>query len=205
MAPFARFFILIAVSLGLLSTFGGIVAITWLAVLDEWQIIGVGLLALFLSRFVLTVTTMPGSIFVAPAVVLLRGGNRIAGHALGLLGTAYTVGIITLWCIGILHFFTSLSAATPSVPVLLWSYGIATWPVTLLGQRELHANSDHGVINLFSVRIAYVLVVVAFVLTDLQVVDLGLLFATVVAIGVMVQFRWSQLAGKAHSHLTGPP
>ena len=49
MEAFVRLMTVMAVPLGILNIFGGVVSGIWLAILGEWGIIGYGILALMVS------------------------------------------------------------------------------------------------------------------------------------------------------------
>ena len=76
MEAFARFLSVLAIPLGIINIFGGIISGIWLAILGKWGLIGYGLLAIIVSDMGLGIAMMPGLIFAAPAAVLIEKGNK---------------------------------------------------------------------------------------------------------------------------------
>ena len=116
---------MLAIPLGILNMFGGIISGVWLAILGEWGLIGYGILALLLSGMGLGLAMAPGFILAAPAVAMIAKGNRVGGYLFGLLSTIYTVGILTAWCILVLVYYTKHADSNSIIPLLVWSYGVA--------------------------------------------------------------------------------
>lgn len=190
METFSRLATALAVPLGLLNLLGGIVAGIWLAVLGKWGIIGYGIGALFVSGFGLGIAMMPGLLFAAPAGVFYEKENKLGFYFFGFLGALYTVAVLTGWCIAVLYFFVSRADSTSIIPVLLWSYGVATGPIAWLAQKEAQGGGGHGaMISTFFAQVAYVMVILAVLFLRVSLVDVIVLFAVIMAIGLVFQFR----------------
>ena len=66
MSKVAAAFASIGVLLLVLNALGGIVSGIWLGVIGEWWALGVGLVGLFVSPFLVTILLIPGLLFAAP-------------------------------------------------------------------------------------------------------------------------------------------
>lgn len=190
MEAFSKFAAALAVPLGLLNMLGGIVAGIWLAVLGKWGIIGYGVAALFVSGFGLGIAMMPGLLFAAPAAMLHEKGNKLGFYFFGFLGALYTVAVLTAWCIAVLYFFARQANADSIIPILLWSYGVATGPIGWLAQKEAQGGGGEGaMISTFFAQVAYVIVILAVFFFSVSLIDVIILFGAVMAIGLVFQFR----------------
>lgn len=180
----------LTVPLGLLNMLGGIVAGIWLAILGEWGIIGYGLVALFVSGLGLGLAMAPGLLFAAPAAALHEKGNKLGFYFFGFLGALYTVLVLTAWCIAVLYFFVRQADTSSIIPVLLWSYGVATGPIAWMAQKEAQGGGGEGaMISTFFAQVGYVLVILAVLFFRVSVVDVAILFGAVMIIGLIFQFR----------------
>jgi hypothetical protein len=190
MEAFNRLATALAVPLGLLNMLGGIVAGIWLAILGKWGIIGYGIAALFVSGFGLGIAMMPGLLFAAPAAALLEKGNKLGFYFFGFLSALYTVAILTVWCIAVLYFFARQADPSSIVPILLWSYGVATGPIGWMAQKEAQGGGGEGaMISTFFAQVAYVIVILAVLFFHVSVVDVAVLFGLIMVGGLLVQFR----------------
>lgn len=194
MEAFAKLFAVLAVPLAILNMFGGFVSGIWLAILGEWGLIGYGILALFVSSLLIGLAMGPGLIFAAPAAILLEKGNKIGGYFFGLLSTIYMVGVLTAWCILVLIYYTKHAETDSLIPVLIWSYGIATGPILWLAQKD---RNEFAVITAFFIQVAYILTIFAILLVGVSLQHVLILFGIVMSIGLAVQFSVAYLAEKS--------
>ncbi len=200
MEAFARLLSVLAVPLGILNMFGGIVSGIWLAILGEWGLIGYGILALLISGMGIGLAMAPGLIFAGPAAVMLEKGNKIGGYFFGLLSTIYTVGVLTAWCILVLIYYTKHADADSIIPVLIWSYGIATGPIVWLAQKDLQSGNEYAMITTFFIEVAYILTILAILLVGVSLLNVLVLFGVVMSIGLIVQFSVAYLAEKSQAY-----
>lgn len=200
MEAFARLVSVLVVPLIILNTFGGIISGIWLAILGEWGLIGYGILALLVSGMGIGLAISPGLIFAAPAAAMLEKGNKIGGYFFGLLSTIYTVGILTAWCILVLVYYTKQANAHSIIPVLIWSYGVATGPITWLAQKDLQSGNEYGMITAFFIDVAYILTILAILFVGVSLLNVIVLFSVVMSIGLIVQFSGAYLDEKSQVH-----
>ncbi len=178
MEAFARFLSVLAIPLGIINIFGGIISGIWLAILGKWGLIGYGILAMSVSGMGLGIAMMPGIIFAAPAAVLIEKGNKLGGYFFGLLSTVYAVGVLTGWCVLVLVCYTENVDANTLTPVLIWSYGIATAPIAFLAQKELQSGNEFAMILTFFIQVAYILTILAILLVGLLLRDVLIIFGS---------------------------
>ena len=200
MEAFARLLSVLAVPLGVLNMFGGIISGIWLAILGEWGLIGYGILALLVSGMGIGFAMAPGLLFAAPAVAMLEKGNKIGAYFFGLLSTTYTVGILTTWCILVLVYYTKQANADSIIPVLIWSYGVATGPIVWLAQKDLQSGNEYAMITTFFIEVAYILTILAILFVGVSLLNVVVLFGVVMSIGLIAQFSVAYLAEKSQAH-----
>jgi hypothetical protein len=122
--------------LAFLNIFGGIVAGIWLAVLGEWGAIGWGIAAIVLATCGMSIAFLPAVGLGAMGGYFAERGHTLLFTFFAFLSSFYTVGTIALWCGLALYFFASLADAGSVIPLLLWSYGIATGPFAWVAAKE---------------------------------------------------------------------
>ena len=190
METFTKFAAALSIPLALLNMLGGIVAGIWLAILGKWGIIGYGIAALFVSGFGLGIAMMPGLLFAAPAAALHEKGNKLGFRFFCFLGALYTVAVLTAWCIAVLYFFARQADSGSIIPILLWSYGVATGPIAWMAQKEAQGGGgEEAMISTFFAQVAYVIVVLAVLFFRVSLVDVTILFGVIMVVGLIFQFR----------------
>lgn len=189
MNAFANLATVLAVPLGLINMLGGIVSGIWLAILGEWGIIGYGIAALFVSGIGLGLAMVPGLLLAAPAAALLEKGNKFGFYFFGFLSALYTIAVLTVWCIAVLFFFTKQANADSIIPILIWSYGVATGPIAWMAQNEMQGGNEYSMISTFFAQAAYILVIIAILFFRVSLLDVTVLFGVVMFIGLIIQFR----------------
>lgn len=200
MEAFARLLSVLAVPLGILNIFGGIISGIWLAILGEWGLIGYGILALLGSGMGLGLAMAPALIFAAPTAAMLEKGNKVGVYFFVLLSTIYTVGILTAWCILVLVYYIKHADADSIIPVLIWSYGIATGPIVWLAQKDLQSGNEYAMVTTIFIEVAYILTILAILLVGVSLLNVLALFGVVMSIGLIVQFSVAYLAEKSRSY-----
>ena len=189
MNTFSKLATVLTVPLGLINIFGAIVSDIWLAILGEWGIIGYGIAALFVSGIGLGIAMMPGLLLAAPAAALQEKGKMFGFYMFGFLSALYTIAILTVWCIAILLFFTKQANADSIIPILIWSYGVATAPIAWMAQKEMQGGNEFSMISTFFAQVAYILVIIAILLFRVSLLDVTILFGVVMFFGLLIQFR----------------
>ncbi len=200
MEAFARLLSMLAVPLGLINIFGGIVSGIWLAVLGEWGLIGFGILALMVSGMGLGLAMAPGLVFAAPAAALLEKGKNIPGYFFGFLSTLYIFAVLVGWCILVLIYYTKQANPDSIIPILIWSYGIATGPIAWLAQKDMQSGSEYAMVATFFIQIAYLLTVIGILFVGMSLINVIVLFSIVMSVGMVVQFSMAYLIEQSKSY-----
>lgn len=170
-----------------LNMLGGIGSGIWLAILGEWWAIGYGLLGIFGSAFVLSFVLMPGVAFAGPAAMLAERGKTILALPFLFLSGLYTYAVVTVWCVLVFYFFMRHANHTNLWPLLIWSFGVATAPWSYMASKEAQGGSGAGsAFATFFCQVAYVAMCLVFVFRQSTVIELGIVFASVMGIGLLI-------------------
>ena len=171
-----------------LNAFGAVVSGLWLALLGVWWQIGYGVAALFLT-FLLGIIMMPGLIFALPAAHLFEKGRTFLAFPFVLLSELYTYGVITAWCILVFYIFMSRANRETFWPLLIWSYGVALGPWAYMAEQEEQGGLEAATMTTFFAEIAYVIMAVVLIFGDVTLVELGIVFVSVMIVGMLIQMR----------------
>ena len=182
---FTKLATLFSIPLMIINLLGGIVSFIWLAVLGEWSIIGYGIAGLVFSTFGIGLAMMPALLLIMPAAALYEKGSKFGFYIFSFLGTLYTITVLCIWCLGVLFFFAKLADSSSFIPVLLWSYGIATGPIASMAQKE---QNDYAFISTFFAQIAYILVLIIILFSRVSLLDVSIIFGVIMFIGLIIQF-----------------
>ena len=185
---FLKFANLAMMPLVFLNIFSGIIAFIWLAVFGEWSIIGYGVLGLIVGHFVISILLMPGLIFMLPLPFFFSKGLSFLGLIFGILSLVYTNIIFCFWCVGSFFFFsTQITDSSIFIPLVLWSYNVATGPINYLASKEL-ANDGTQLVNLF-VQIACFCLIIQIIFFNSNLLDSLLFFAIIMCIGTFFNVK----------------
>ena len=139
------------------NLFGGIIAIIWLLVLGEWQVIVFGFITASLSPYIIGLLLLPRLLF---HLYLERNNNKKnPGFWFSLLGNFYLMLAVILWSLGVLYLNLELATSSTFVPVIILSYSIATGP-WMESTRRKRMNNKYEVFLLFSLELAYLVMLI---------------------------------------------
>ncbi len=190
MGALVGFMKVLAIPLALLNILGGIVSGIWLAVLGEWGAIGWGILALAVSGIALSLVLMPSALLAVPAAHFGEKGNLFAMYILAFLSNLYVIAVVTVWCVAVLYFFAKRADANSIIPMLIWSYGVATGPWAWMAQKEQQGGGGFAsVVYAFFSQVGYMVMVLAVLLARVTLIDVIVLFSVVMFIGLVIQFK----------------
>lgn len=117
----------------------------------------------------------------------------------GFLSAVYTFAVLSAWCLFILYFFSGRADENSSIPLLVWSYGVATGPIAYLAQKDLQSGNEYGGLAAFFSQVAFVLVMLAILLVNPSNLTVIVMFGTVMAIGMLLQLAIAFAESRAAS------
>ena len=169
---------ILSIPLILMNLLGGIVSGIWLVVLGEWRAIGLGILSLFCSTMLIGFALLPSFLFALPAAKFIEHGKYGFGIIIGMPAALYTVGVMIAWCLLVLVVFEGMADEASRIPMLIWSYGVATGPWSYMASKEHEADDDFNpsTLHTFFVSIGYLLMIAMILVfkTGMEMALLGL-------------------------------
>jgi hypothetical protein len=173
---------LLMLPLIVLNMLGGIVAMVWLAILGQWHMLGIGLALLFGTTFALGFALMPQMLLAAPAVLLYEKGQKALGFFFGGLALLYVYALVTAWCGAVLWYsMERVTTANLLIPILLWSYGVATGPWAFMASKEDNIGSAFTV---FFSRVGYIIMGLMILFGYPSFYDVMKMFIAVMLVGL---------------------
>jgi len=169
----------------ILNMLGGIVSGIWLAILGEWGDVVTGIIFFFVSTWLLGFALMPSMLFVAPAAYCLEKGKTFGFIFFNALTNIYTLGLITIWCCGILFLFVKDATASSIIPRLIWSYGIATGPWAYMASKDQEGTASF--IATFLAELAYLVIIFLVLFSPITLLGAIKVFGGFMAVGFIVQ------------------
>jgi hypothetical protein len=186
LAGILGFMRLLSVPIIVLNTFGGVISGIWLFALGEWWALGYGLALLLVSTFALGFVLMPGMIFGLPAAYFLSKGYRVLTYPFALLGAAYTMAVMTTWCLWVLNLYLQHANTRSFIPLLIWSYGTATGPWTYMASKE--PDNYASTISSFAAQVGYLVMMVLLAVFDVSLAGAVAAFMVVMLLALAVEF-----------------
>ena len=178
---------ILAIPLMVLNLLGGLVSGIWLALLQEWSIIGMGIIIILFGHHIIIFVLMLGmTLFGFSSIVLENKGNKAGSLFFFILFVMYLMALITVWCIAILVLFNRMvPKGIVKIPALFWSYGTATDPWVYVWYKD-QSNNLLGTSLVFA-EIAFFVVILMIFLKDPPFGELAIIFALIMAFAGFVR------------------
>lgn len=174
----------------LINMLGWVVSGIWLAWLGEWRTIGLGLVFLLASLTMLGLALVP-SLLISGAAAACFQRRQIAPYILlHAISGLYVIGIQTVWCCGVLFFFTESLSQEKRIPTLLWSYAIATAPWSFMASKDRGEQPEQGFasrLSSFLGQVAYLVIVMVILNSSITQSSAVAIFAAIMLIGLALQ------------------
>jgi len=170
----------------ILNMLGGVVAAIWLAILGQWGAIGIGVAVMFGAHFAIAIAMMPQIALGMPSAWLLEKGYRVLGAIFALPALIYLYALITFWCgIVLQSSMARVSTEAMLIPMVLWSYAVATAPWTYMAQRENNIGSSTPI---FFMELGYIVAGSMIVFGRSAFGDAMVVFAGIMVVAVIAQW-----------------
>lgn len=161
----------------------------WLAVLGDWGLIAYGVTVSFISIFGLVSALMPGMLFAGPAAAFKKNNKRLGFFIFSCLTTFYSMTVMAIWCIAIIHFFLKESDASSFVPTLLWSYCVAIGPILWISNKDIQSKERYSINSVVFAQLAGLFLVLVNTLITLPLGWNIALFTMVMLVGLTVHVQ----------------
>ncbi len=171
-----------------LNILGDIVAGIWLAILRDWEILWIGILAIFASHFPLSLLLMVAMLFVLPAQYFIKKNNKIGILICSFLSLSYTLALITIWSLTVLRVFINSATSQNIIPRLIWSYGTAMSPWMFFAQKDQQGGgNEYSMISLLFAEVAYISVMIMVLFLKASMVSILTVFGIIMGICLIVE------------------
>ncbi|MGO9612224.1 MAG: hypothetical protein ACLPX5_04230 [Dissulfurispiraceae bacterium] len=181
-----------------LDLLGGIVAGIWLGILGRWGTIGIGLLFYFTAIFLINRAMRPTRLLAPPVVYCAKKGKTCELIFFSALSNLFVITVMTAWCCGVLFMFVKDTAGGSLIPLLIWSYGVATGPWAYMASMDQDAGRGPGtVITTFLAQIAYVIMFLMVIFSTITSIQALKVFAGFMLVGWVIQMVIVYLMPKA--------
>lgn len=125
-------------------------------------------------------------------------GSRGSVIILGFLSGGWTIAVFTIWCVGVLVFFSNKATDSTALPFMLWAYGVATAPIGYMAAMESRGGGGQGaMVYTLMAQLATVICAIGILLGNNHGESIAMIFAGIMSIAFVVQ-----LAVIAQSDLT---
>ena len=161
----------------------------WLAVLGDWGLIAYGVTVSFISIFGLVSALMPGMLFAGPAAAFKKNNKRLGFFIFGCLTTFYSMMVMSVWCLAIIHFFLKESDAGSFTPTLLWSYCVAIGPILWISSKDIQSKDRYAINSTVFAQMAWLFLVFVNILITLPLGWNIALFTMVMLAGFTFQVQ----------------
>jgi hypothetical protein len=182
---FEKIIVSLSIPLMIFNNLGGIVAGIWLLILGEWKFVIIGLLAAFTGSFVLGFVLMIPMIFALPSMFFIERNHRIIGYIFGFFSLLTTNAVIFLWCLTAFWVCYINSTADSIIPALLWSYGVAVFPLQSLAEKE--KDNEYTILTLLFVQVAYITMLVLLLLFNTTFLTSFIVFGSFMIFAIFIQ------------------
>ena len=173
----------------IVNMLGTIVAGIWLAILGEWGLLAQGGIALIVSPWLLAILLLPNMGLSAISAKLFKknGIHKIVGLVVAFLGSIYVSVIIIVWCLTSLNHFLTQATHSSFIPLLIWSYDVATGPWAYFAAKEgpeSFASSNSA----FFTQLGYIAVVIAIYFFQINLYDALIIMCITMALEIFISF-----------------
>jgi|ERR1700733_447441 len=186
----AAFIELLSIPIIVLNSLGGIVAGIWLIVLGKWSAFFLGLFAVFFSSWALGIALLPSIGLGVLGLSFLEKKQKTFGYFFAFLGQLYTYSLLSAWCVGVLQIFLANSDTSSKIPLVIWSYGVATGPWTWMAQQEQRSGDSPGsVLIAFFAQVGFIAMMMMVLFFDASVTAAAEAFAAIMLVPLFICWK----------------
>lgn len=175
----------------LLTGLGGIIVSgIWLAILGEWGPIKMGFILFFIAHFTLSIVLMPTALLAVAGTHCAVKGKTFGMLCFSALSNLYIIVLVTVWCHGILYMFLEDATSSSLIPVLIWSYEVATGP------WAYRAAKDQGfasILYTFLAQLAYIVIILLIIFSSVTFIQQLKVFSGFMLLGLVFQMTLAYL------------
>lgn len=183
----------------ILNVLGGIVGGIWLMIAGEWSLFISGSLYMIFGTMIIGLLLMPNLLFAAPAAAFAEKRKYTLFFIFGLLGIAYTYGLIAVST----YYVADIALSSPSAPLwasLLWLYAVVLAPWQYMASKE-HDNTSTGMTTFF-LALGVVALMICIGIFGMTLGQAFPVLVTILIISLVVQLLFTYALTCAEKHAT---
>ena len=147
----AQLAVLVSLPILLINSFGGIIAFVWLMFESEWTLIIKGVIAFFVSSFVLGIAFLPAAGVSLIGMFFYIKKIKFLAFPIFYIATLLNIAVISIWTLFVFSAaFMNSSSETSLIPITLWAYGVAVGPIQYMASKEGSENVGAQLLTTFS-------------------------------------------------------
>lgn len=198
MSAIASLLGVISVPLMVLNFISGFVSAIWLLVIGEWRSVVLGIVIVAVASFAIGILLLPTLLFAG----LASTGKRALQYISVVLSTLYVGTIIVVWCTIILLVFFGRTSPRNVIPMMLWSYEVATGPWAYMASKD--GDNTYSMISTVFAEVGYAVVLVMIFLKSSSLLGMIVALAACMLMGQIV--NWTVLGAmmKEEARLKAP-
>jgi len=182
---------ILTIPIMILNLLAAVVGGIWLAFAGDWSVLLIGLSAILIGHFAISLLLAPSMILVIPMNWALEKNHTTFAILLAIPSVLWTYLILAAWCFIWFRYFLHGVTDGTLVPRLLWAYAVATGPWTYLASVDARSDPRSPAITTsFFAQIGCVIMMVIAFATDGRPDDnsmyLGLGLPLLIALGIQV-------------------
>ena len=138
-----------------------------------------------------------GLVFSAPAIAMHERGNVTSAYILTFLSLAYSVTVLTAWCVFVFALYAAHADKNSLIPVLIWSYSVATTPVVVLAHYDLRRGVQNSGTLAFFTFFSCIIVSLEIFTEGFSLPTVSSIFGSVMFIALLILLSDFYLARKS--------
>ena len=120
-----------------INSFGGIIAFVWLIFESEWTLIIQGIVAFFVSSFIVAIAFLPAFGVAFIGMFFYKMKIKILAYPIFYISTLLNIAVVSIWTFSIFNYaLVNSSPETSLIPITLWAYGVSVGPIQYMASKE---------------------------------------------------------------------
>jgi len=182
---FEKIILSLSFPLIIINNFGGIIAGIWLLILGKWSLVFFGVITAFTGGFLLSFILLVPMIFTFPGMFFIEKDYKILGYFFNFLSLLTTIGIISFWCIASLWICYQKSTPEAVIPALIWSYGVAIYPLLAMAEKE--RDNEFTMLTILFVQLAYIAMLILLIIFNAYFLTGFIVFGSIMLFAMFIE------------------
>ena len=170
-----------------INSFGGIIAFVWLIFESEWTLIIQGIVAFFVSSFIIAIAFLPAFGVALIGMFFYKMKIKILAYPIFYISTLLSIAVISIWTFFVFSYaLDNSSPETSLIPITLWAYGVSVGPIQYMASKEGSENVGAQLLTTFSgLGSLWMVFAISFLDYDLMTAMWGFLISMAICLNIM--------------------